>query len=115
MEKAVEQQGVAQQSANPASQNPVLPPEAAVESTTPALPPAANSESAAPAATPVPPEAVPAESSTDFVSVTGFNSLEEFAAKYNTTVDEIIRLNPRIDRNAPIASFGMLYVPRAAK
>ena len=116
VEKSVEKQPVADQSANPASQTPVMPPEAAVESTTPVLPPAENSESASAAApAPVPTEAVPAESSTDFVSVTGFNSLEEFAAKYNTTVDEIIRLNPRIDRNAPIASFGMLYVPRAAK
>ena len=114
VKKVTEKKPVAQPSANPAPQNPVMPPEAAVESTTPALPPAENSESAS-AAAPVPTEAVPAESSTDFVSVTGFNSLEEFAAKYNTTVDEIIRLNPRIDRNAPIASFGMLYVPRAAK
>ena len=52
---------------------------------------------------------------TDFVSVAGSNTLEEFAAKNNTTVAEVLRLNPQIDRNAPIANHGMLYVPRAAK
>lgn len=97
-------------------QTPALPPETAVDGTTPATAPAGQTETAPalpPEAAPMPAETAPAESATDFVSVAGFNSLEEFAAKYNTTVDEIIRLNPRIDRNAPIATFGMLYAPKA--
>ena len=94
----------------------IMPPDAPVASTTPVAPPPAENTAETTAVTPPPAQSeIPAaEGATDFVSVTGFNSLEEFAAKYNTTVDEIIRLNPRIDRNAPIATFGMLYVPRAA-
>ena len=61
------------------------------------------------------PPPAPAAAGTDFVTVAGSNSLEEFAAKNNTTVAEVIRLNPQVDPQAPISSYGMLYVPRAAK
>ena len=109
--KTAEQQSAAEQ-----QNSVIMPPDAPVPSTTPVTPPPAENTAETTAVTPPPAQSeIPAaEGATDFVSVTGFNSLEEFAAKYNTTVDEIIRLNPRIDRNAPIATFGMLYVPRAA-
>ena len=74
--------------------------------------PAADTGTAAlPPPAPAPVENV-ASSNTLFVSVAGYKTLEEFAAKNNTTVDEVIKLNPRIDRNAPISTYEMLYVPR---
>ena len=93
---------------------------------TPPLPPAPPAVTNVPDTnTPPPPPAdtnvgtlpppAPAAAGTDFVTVAGSNSLEEFAAKNNTTVAEVIRLNPQVDPQAPISSYGMLYVPRAAK
>ena len=61
------------------------------------------------------PPPAPVAAGTDFMPVAGCNTLEEFAAKHNTTVAEVIRLNPQVDPKAPISSYGMLYVPRAAK
>ena len=81
---------------------------------TDALPPAETvpAEKNASMPSPAPVENV-ASSKTDYISAAGYKSLEEFAAKNNTTVDEVIRLNPRIDRNAPISTYAneMLYVP----
>lgn len=90
-----------------AADNQALPPQPAAADAAPAAP-AENGEAAA-----LPP-AAPVENSaaaTRYISVAGYKDLEEFAAKNNTTVDTIIRLNPRIDRNAPISTYEMLYVP----
>lgn len=102
------------------------------ESVTPQPPPPPPAPAPAPADngtdTTLPPPPAPADNSTtvlpppapvsggtDFMPVAGSNTLEEFAAKHNTTVAEVIRLNPQVDPKAPISSYGMLYVPRAAK
>ena len=94
-----------------------LPPPPADNSGADALPPPApvNAPAADTGTAALPPPAPVenvASSNTLFVSVAGYKTLEEFAAKNNTTVDEVIKLNPRIDRNAPISTYEMLYVPR---
>ena len=78
-----------------------------------ATPPAAPASDDAVAA--LPPSA-PVESAaaaeTQFVSVAGYKDLAEFASKNNTTIDELCKLNPRLDPNAPLAASEMLYVPK---
>ena len=76
--------------------------------------PATTGEDSAAVLPPPAPVAGADNAGTNFVPVAGSTSLEEFAAKNNTTVAEVIRLNPQIDRNTPIANYGMLYVPRTA-
>ena len=103
-----------------AEQSAPLPPPPADNGGADALPPPAPAPVSAAAADTgtaalPPPAPAPVEngaaSNTSFVSVAGYKTLEEFAAKNNTTVDEVIKLNPRIDRNAPISTYEMLYVP----
>ena len=76
-----------------------LPPAPAADEATAVLPPAAPAENAAAA-------------ETQFVSVAGYKDLAEFASKNNTTIDELCKLNPRLDPNAPLAPNDMLYVPK---
>lgn len=74
-------------------------PAPAADDTAAVLPPAAPVENAAAA-------------ETQFVSVAGYKDLAEFASKNNTTIDELCKLNPRLDPNAPLAANDMLYVPK---
>ena len=99
-------------------------------------PPPAEQPAAAPAPAPVPaagetaPDPAPAAdgdtaavlppaaaetasaAGTQFVSVTGYKDLAEFAAKHNTTVEELCKLNPRLNPAEPLSVHEMLYVPK---
>ena len=84
---------------------------------TPQLPPATDTTSSAsveaPAATLPPPTNASAQSeSSTFVMVGDAKTLEEFAARNNTTTAELLRLNPRLDPAAPLKSGDMLFVPK---
>ena len=84
---------------------------------TPQLPPATDTSSGASAGAPAP-TLPPATDSTaksegsTFVMVGDAKTLEEFAARNNTTTAEIIRLNPQLDPAAPLKSGDMLFVPK---
>ena len=84
--------------------------------TPPPLPPAENaSVDAQPAALPPSaPAADPAAGNegSSFVMVGDAKTLEEFAARHNTTTAELLRLNPRLDPAAPLKSGDMLFVPK---
>ena len=89
--------------AKPETETPPPPP--AAETTpaaapAPALPPAAQVESAA------------QSESSSFVRVGDAKTLDEFAARNNTTTAELLRLNPSLDPAAPLKSDEMLFVPK---
>lgn len=96
----------------PPAEQPAAAPVAAPEATAPAAPaaaPAADGDTAAV----LPPAADTASAAgTEFVSVAGYKDLAEFAAKNNTTIDELCKLNPRLNPAEPLAVNDMLYVPK---
>lgn len=93
-------------------------PEPAKTEATPQLPPASDTSAPSasaetPAATLPPPANAAAKSeSSTFVMVGDAKTLEEFAARNNTTTAEVIRLNPQLDPAAPLKSGDMLFVPK---
>ena len=73
--------------------------------------PAADSNAAAmPPAAPV--DSVNAVESSNFVAAGDAKTLAEFAAKHNTTVEELCKLNPQIDPAAQLEPNKMLFVPK---
>ena len=86
------------------------------ETETPLPPPAAETTPAA-APVPTPPPAAQVDSaaqseSSAFVRVGDAKTLDEFAARNNTTTAELLRLNPSLDPAAPLKSDEMLFVPK---
>jgi len=86
------------------------------ETETPPPPPAAET-TPAPAPVPTPPPAAQVDSaaqseSSAFVRVGDAKTLDEFAARNNTTTAELLRLNPSLDPAAPLKSDEMLFVPK---
>jgi len=84
--------------------------------TPPPLPPADNA-SVDPQPAALPPSAPAADpaagnESSSFVMVGDAKTLDEFAAKHNTTTAELLKLNPRLDPAAPLKSGDMLFVPK---
>lgn len=59
-----------------------------------------------------PADTVSVESATQFVSVAGYKDLADFAAKHNTTIEVLCKLNPRLNPSEPLAPNDMLYVPK---
>ena len=87
------------------------------ETETPPPPPAAENTSASAAPAPALPPAAQVDSaaqseSSSFVRVGDAKTLEEFAARNNTTTAELLRLNPSLDPAAPLKSDDMLFVPK---
>lgn len=64
-------------------------------------------------ATELPPDGLvdTAANTTKYVSTSGSASLEEFAKKHNTTVEQLRQLNPRLNPEEPLSVNDMLYVP----
>lgn len=82
------------------------PPPAAENASVPAADPAA----ALPPATQV--DSAAQSESSSFVRVGDAKTLDEFAARNNTTTAELLRLNPSLDPAAPLKSDDMLFVPK---
>ena len=96
----------------------VLPPAAPTEETAPAaaLPPAAPAAPQAETGA-LPPAAPAADTvnvveSSNFVAAGDAKTLAEFAAKHNTSVEELCKLNPQLDPAAPLDPNKMLFIPK---
>ena len=100
-----------QQTPAPQVQQPVAQPEQQAQEVQPQAPQGGKKDGDV--ATELPPDGLvdTAANTTKYVSTSGSASLEEFAKKHNTTVEQLRQLNPRLNPEEPLSVNDMLYVP----